>query len=325
MRKDLLKRLIITSLQGKELHGYEISKELSRKGVKQRTNYVYAILTEMERGGLLRGRWIKSPKGPEKHLYSLGKRGEEEYQRMVGEAKDMLVGAFIRFNLTTQDVAKHANFLTGALGSIGIRPARGTRLVMVEPDFNPLTCYPLEFYSMSEAYPEASVYVVKPPGLKLDEGKSNLTFLDGSRDDIPLKDNFADYLLLSGFPAGPSLEDTVRECSRVLREEGSFLIRVANALTVERAPGFLTFADFILRELSNQEKLIEIRRLMRVLSGLFVEVREEEAHGNTYFYARGKKISARLPLRTSDELIVTSGDHLERPSRQQKNWRAMTK
>jgi DNA-binding PadR family transcriptional regulator len=302
VRKDSLKRIIIRILLENETYGYEITKLLAQKGLKQKSNYIYTILAEMQESGLLKGRWVQGAHGPRKHLYSLSKKGEDEFAEMVHESMDLLMGAYIKLNLTTQKISDHARILLHMHSSMGIpAPTRESRLVLAEPYFNPLSCYPIMYYATSQAFPEASIYVVKPPEIKLHEVNPNLTFLDGWRNDLPLKDEFADYLFLTGFPAEVPEEETIRECVRVLKAGGHFLIGVSNVMTKERAPNPLPFADFVLKYVFRQDRTIRLERVEHSLYRYFNSIRDSNAYGTTYINATGKlsSISRRSAISVS--------------------------
>jgi DNA-binding PadR family transcriptional regulator len=293
------------TLLEREFYGYEISKQLSSKGVKLRPNYTYMILAEMEREGLLKSRWVKSKtkNGLERHLYSLSKRGEKELRSKLKESLDLLMSAFVHHNFTEEETSDHARSIqnTFRLLHIPTPNTKGAKLVIAVPFYDPIICFPIYYYAASEAFPEASVYVVKPPEMKLQADRPNLTFLDGWRYDMPLKDGFADYLIINDIPKNIPEEKTIRECTRVLNENGHLLIHLPNAMTEEKHPTKLSFFSFIVNlyyDLFEQERFTSIENVERTLSRYFAEVRNAENPVSTWICASGKKTVAQ-PLITS--------------------------
>ncbi|MBI3022097.1 MAG: PadR family transcriptional regulator [Thaumarchaeota archaeon] len=206
-RKPDQKRLVLSLLHQREVSGSDVYKFLAKKGARIWPNHVYGTLSEMERAGLLKGRWLDNPggKGPRKHLYSLSIRGKKEFRELIRESIDLLVGEYSRSDHTKEDVRNYLDVVKSYFGrftQIGARiPTRtGSKIVGVVPDPDPLVCSPLYIEAASEALPNAALYVVKPPHAKLDlEVRPNLTVLDGWRHNMPLKDGFADWLSVQGF------------------------------------------------------------------------------------------------------------------------------
>jgi pyruvate-formate lyase-activating enzyme len=85
-----------------------------------------------------------------------------------------------------------------------------------------------------------------------------MTFLDGRRHDMPLKDGYADYLMVEGFPKSASEEEPVSECLRVLKKrDGHLIIRIPSVMTIEKKPNFSNLAEFsskMFYNFSNKEK-----------------------------------------------------------------------
>ena len=146
---------------------------------------------------------------------------------MQRESLDFLMGTYIQTNFARQDlpslIQTYSRFLRQLHEALGvpIPNGGGTKIVLAVPYCDPLTYHPMEYYAMSEAFPNASVSLVKPPEMRLYNERPNLVLLDGWRHDIPLKDDYADYLYLRGFPECVSEEEAIRESLRVLRDDRS--------------------------------------------------------------------------------------------------------
>lgn len=293
MRKGALEKVIVRLLLDRELSGYDIHKELSLKGVKIRSNYLYMILTALHERGMLRDRWVESSNGPRRHLYSLSKRGEEEFRGMLKESVNLLMDAFVHANVNARDVPDHSDSIKAMFSSLRIPPpSRGSKYVVTVPSFDPLLCYPIAFHILSETFADASIFVIKPPGVKMMEDRSNLTFLDGWRQDIPLKDGFADYLMLEGFPRDASQEDVISECARVLKDDGHLIIRHPTVMTDEKKPKFATFGEFASRlfyDVSDQDRTVGVELVKQLVSRYYKRVGAGEYRGNFVLYASVRK------------------------------------
>ena len=295
MNKEGLRRLIIRTLVDREVSGYDIYKELQAKGVRLRTNYLYMILVAMKNDGLLAARWVENKKGPRKHLYSLGEKGQQEFGDMVRDSMGLIMDAFVHANVSTQaqDVPDHVNAIKSSLSQFGIPPpGEGDRFVYTTPSFDPLACYPLGLRVFADMFPKTTVFVVKPPGLRFYEDRPNLTFVDGRRHDIPLKDGFADYLMLEGFPKAAPESKTILECARVLKDSGHLIIRVPNVMMEENRPRFATFAEFALKQYydsTGQDRVVSAARVRDLLSASFGKLMDVEYRGNLLMYAGEKK------------------------------------
>ncbi len=298
MNKDSVKRLIIRLLIDREICGYDAYKELIAKGVRLRSNYLYMILCEMRNKGLLKARWVDDQKGRRKHLYSLSENGQEEFRQQVRDSLNVMMDAFVHANLNTRDLSDHLFALKGAFAWSGIPPpGEGSKFVFTIPSFDPLSCYPLQLRVASEMYPTVSLFVVKPSGVKYYDDRPNVTFVDGQRHDMPLKDGFADYLMLEGFPKAVPETKTILECARVLNDRGHLIVRVPGVMVEENKPRFNNFAEFALKQYydnAGQDRIVSITRVRSLLAGCFGKLMEAELRGTFVIYA-GEKKSAREP------------------------------
>ena len=294
MNKEALKRLIIRILIDREISGYDAYKELVTKGIRLRSNYMYMILSEMRNKGLLKARWVENQRGPRKHLYSLSESGHEEFREQVRDSLGVIMDAFVHANLNAQDLPDHVKVFKGALAWFGIQPpGRGDKFVYTSPSFDPLVCYPLGIRLLSETYPATSLVVVKPPGVKFYDDRPNVTFVDGRRHDMPLRDGFADYLMLEGFPRAAPEMKTILECARVMNDRGHLLIRVPSVMLEESRPRFGNFAEFALKQyydISDQDRMVSLARVKNLLGESFARVMEADVRGNLVLYAGEKRI-----------------------------------
>lgn len=255
----------------------------------------------MEQVGFLKGRWIDNPKGkgPKKHLYSLREEGKKEFRQAVKESIDVLVDGYVQLNNAEEDLDNYTAIVKSTLSHLshlGVPfPTRsGTKVVAAIPYPDPLVCGPLYFETLSRAVPGFSVYIVKPPDGKLDlELCPNVTVLDGWRHNMPFKDGFADYLALQGFPKEVSEEETILECTRVLKDDGHLLVHVSNVMTEEKKPRYTNFAEFALKllyDLWDFDRIISVNHVKHLLSESFRVVNDVQVDQLVIFHATGKRL-----------------------------------
>lgn len=80
MRREDLKTWILKALQSKESYGYEIAKELKLERGSAHTGYLYGVLAEMEKEGLIESEWRKSESGPPKKIYRITPLGAQSLE-----------------------------------------------------------------------------------------------------------------------------------------------------------------------------------------------------------------------------------------------------
>lgn len=296
------RKLIIRLLRGKEASGQEVYRELCAKGVKAWPNHVYTTLAKMERDGLLKSRWVENPKPtlPRTHIYSLSRKGASEYRKIIKDSLGLLMSEFIRSNLDVRELYGHVNLYNTIFSLLGIEPLtlNGVNVVTALPSPDPLICYPIGLVALSEALPNASIFVVKPPGTILDTGsRPNLNFVDGWRHNMPFREGFADYLWVDGFPNEVSEEDTIREYARVVKDDGHLIIQVPGVMTEEKKPRYISFSEFVLEsyyDFYGDDRTISTMHVKELLSKYFKEATDIEAYGGTIFYSSGKNEKARM-------------------------------
>ncbi len=287
VKKLAIKRSAFRAIAGREMYGQEILAELRLMGIRTGSNYLYEILLEMEKEGLLKSRWAPNPTGkPDRHYYSLSEGGKRELDGMVRDAIDL-----ISERVLLSRARDSPGMLREVISKLGAPRPRG-RLIAALPESSPGISYWLHFNSVVAGLRNVSLYVVKPPNSYFRDPPPGVTILDGRRNDLPFKDEFADFLLISGLPADSSVERTVKECARVLNPKGSLVLRQSNSFTEDRAPRYLTGYEHwakLVYQIYDRDKMVNIRDLLRTLSRSFGSVHDEVIGGSTWVYAHEKK------------------------------------
>lgn len=306
------RKLIIRLLREQEASGSELLKQLSAKGVKTWPNHVYASLARMESEGLLKSRWIKSPRRGlrRRHVYSLSGKGQKEFRKLMKDSVGLLMSEFVRSNLRVRELSEHSMAIGSLISIAGVPPPSGdAKVVVALPNPDPLICYPVNFLALSDLIPDTVIYVVKPPGINFQlDPRPNLTFLDGWRREMPLREGFADYLSLDGFPEEVSEEETIKECARVLKDDGHLVIMIPSVMTEEKRPRHMSFQEFVLEQYYSfygDDRMVSVARVKELLLGYFKEVKDVDVYDDVLLYARGKALKAEAAprLKSTDSPI----------------------
>lgn len=239
MKTDDLKRIILKMLRGGEFYGYEVHKKLISQDVKVEISYLYRILNEMLKERLLESRWEKSPLGPRKRIYQLGKKGRKELDSILLEAIDTVHYFYGEYLMSLPPEVNAFNMLSRLLSS-NLKLKENVVFVVSE------YAAPLGevIHGLHNEIPEARIYVVKPESLALDLKLGELVFLDGYSDNVPLRSGYADLLVVVGLPRKGLFEKSLGEWRRVLRQSGKLTV-VAQTVQVQTYKDPLTIGNFI--------------------------------------------------------------------------------
>ncbi|MFX1483237.1 MAG: helix-turn-helix transcriptional regulator [Promethearchaeota archaeon] len=227
-RTPELKKAILKMAGKGEFYGYEIHKKLEQKNINIGIGRLYSVLSEMMSEGLLKDRWERSQKGPKKRIYRIAKSGEDERERMLVEAiktvhefyTDYLLSlppklsAFNKMaDLLIEKVPKHANLAYAANRFSG--PVRKVMEIL------------------QDKFPEGNVYAIssKSNGTSPDLGA--IPVIDGSFEDIPMRDDYLQLLIVTGSVKSDCIDACLREWRRVLSDNGTLAIITPTALFAE--------------------------------------------------------------------------------------------
>lgn len=288
---DLERNILRMISEEEEICGYELWKRMSSKGIKCHSNHLYVVLKDMEKEGILKGRWVEreNHSGARKHLYSIGKEGKDVMNSILKDSLSVLMTSYVNEMRQLNDYSGFASVIAQASVQLGLpTPAEDEKIVLSIPYHDPLTCYQLIF-SLTDSFPNSSLYLVTPPKMEIYESRPNMTVLHGWRHDMPLKDEFADLVILEGFPYQVSEEETIRECFRVLKEGGNLVVQVKNTMVEEREPEFPFFSEYVEKlyyELFQQDRKISREKVASILQRYFKKQTEANIMGTTVFYGK---------------------------------------
>ncbi len=271
MRTVDLRRIILKMFGDREFYGYRIHKELLSADINIEITRLYRILNEMMKEGLLEARWERSPLGPRKRVYSLGSKGRKELEYMIMEAIKTIhsfYGQYLtKLPPNTNPIDSLCSVITDELSGQG-------NIVHIIPKYSPI--HERMIYALHDKAPGRKIYLVKPSSVTVKLNLENLLLLDGTYDNIPLKNNFCDLLVVIDLPKKDFLKIALEEWHRVLSQNGRLVIVTPTILTYQHKDP-LTIGDFVEKyehETIEKREMITKEFLQAQLKDLFKEFEE---------------------------------------------------
>jgi DNA-binding PadR family transcriptional regulator len=239
VRSKDLKRTILKILDDGGSYGYDVHRKLMREGVRIEISRLYRVLNEMLKENYLVGRWEKSVIGPRRRVYRVGKRGAVELNIILLEAigtvheyyGKYLMGLPAKINALN----RICRSLTRGLGQAATIGYLASEYSPFHEKLIPILC---------DEVPEGKVYFIKPASLRIELEIENLSSLDGTRQNIPLKNGHVDALLVIDVPPKKQLKNSVREWHRIVGRNGRLGILAPTAL-INKIRDPLTIGDFM--------------------------------------------------------------------------------
>jgi len=282
MRTENLKRIILKMFGSREFYGYEVHRELASTKIEIGISRLYRVLTEMSRDGLLEGQWEKGQLGPRKRMYRLSQKGKKQRKKILSDAIATVHEFYSEYLLT---LPARVNVITSICRLLSSKIDRKGEIAFISPTYS--TIHEKILHDLHDEMPEAKIYFVKPASLSVDLKLDNLWFLNGTYDNIPLRDGYVDLAIVAEAPEKDSLEKSLREWYRVVSEGGTLAI-VMPTILVREYDDPLSIGDFIEKyehEVSEKGYYMEAQALKALLGKLFHEVKEKQIVHITIFSA----------------------------------------
>ena len=239
MRTSDLRLTILKTFRGREFYGYDIHKKLASEGTRIEVGRLYRVLNQMLRDEWLESRWEKSPKGPKKKLYKLGKKGKEELDKILIAAIQTIHRAYGEY-LFSLPLEKSV-FPTISKEIVG-KKAGQSNIALIAEDSSPM--YQRLLDAIQNKLPASKIFLVKPKTVTMKLQLENAVILEGNLQNIPLKDNYVDLLITANMPLNQNVERATKEWRRVLSRNGRLAVISPNVLFgLSEDP--LTIGDFI--------------------------------------------------------------------------------
>lgn len=282
MRTEDLKKVVLRTFGSREFYGYEVHKELASEKIDVGISRLYRVLTDMLREGLLEGQWEKGQLGPRRRVYRIGKKGKEERKKLLLEAIDTVHGFYSEYLL---NLPAETNVLNSAYKLLSTNVDRKGEIAFISP-----TCSVMHekiLQKLHSEMPQAKIYFVKPASLTVDLNFNNLWFLNGTCDNIPLKDGYVDLAIVAEALEKDCLKKSLAEVHRVLKQDGTLAMIMPSILAC-KFDDPLSIGNFIEKyehEASEKGEYLGAKALRALLKKLFNRVEEKQIVHMTYFLA----------------------------------------
>lgn len=294
VRSQDLKKNILEMFRGKEFYGYEIHKKLASEGVTVEISRLYRILNEMLREHLLQSRWQKSQFGPEKRVYRLSGKGREELSRIFLDAIETIKAFYGEYLL---GLPSKINVFDNVCRLLGEELMDQRIIVYIVHEYSAM--HERMICCLISKVRRGKIYLVKPRSVELYRRLDNLFFLDGSYVEVPLKDGYADLIVVANIPENDLVETALREWDRVLKESGRLVILMPTVFVREYEDP-LTISDFIEKheyEALELGKRANKKAFRALLENFFRKVEETEIVNMTIFSASEPHFSSNSVLK----------------------------
>ncbi|MFW9831632.1 MAG: helix-turn-helix transcriptional regulator [Candidatus Thorarchaeota archaeon] len=280
MRTPDIKRIILSVFRENEFYGYKAHQKLKSMGNEIDITRFYRVLIEMQKEDLLNSRWEKGVKGPRRRVYRLGKEGRKELDRILIQSIKTVHGFYMDYlRKTSPEVLK----MPFQLMTRGLR--KDGKIVYVTSEDSGINEQAIRFFHSK--IPDGTIFFVKPAELALSFDYEHMTVLNGTLQDIPLKDNYIDLLVAPNLSKIKTLEGTLKEWHRLLCPDGRLAIILPTAL-LDPNPDPLLIGQFIEKfEHRIHDKRISVKRetLQPLLEQFFNKIEEKKIVHMTYFLA----------------------------------------
>jgi PadR family transcriptional regulator PadR len=239
LRTADLKNVILKLFSHKDFYGYEVHKVLTAEGVELEISRLYRVLNDMRKEGLLESSWKTSRLGPRKRMYWLGEKGRVALNDIFVDAIKTVHNFYGIYLLS---LIPKINVFEEIYQLLTNEIKENATLVFVTEGFTPM--HEMIVQHLHSKLPRGRIVLVKPNTLVVDVDLNNLFFLDGFPDEISLKTDYADCMIVIDLPAKEYLEKALKEWHRVLKPQGKLAILTPSIL-LEQCEDPLTIGDFI--------------------------------------------------------------------------------
>jgi len=248
MRTPELKSIILKLIGNREFYGYEMHKELEEKQIRIGIGRLYSVLAEMKKEGLLEDRWERSQAGPKRRVYHIGRKGKNEREKLLLEAIRTVHEFYVEYLLSlppkmsvfkrvsknlAKNLSKNANI--GYVASKFSGPVR--RIIR----------------QLRDDVPNGRIYAISSDSANIDLGIDNVVVIEGSFEDIPIKDDYLNLLVVTGNLQEDNLSAYLSEWRRVIGKDGALAIAVPTA-TITSYEDPMGIGEFIEQREHSQNK-----------------------------------------------------------------------
>jgi DNA-binding PadR family transcriptional regulator len=282
VRTEDLKKIVLRMFGSREFYGYEVHKKLVSEKIEVGISRLYRVLTEMLRDGWLEGRWEKGQLGPRKRVYRIGEKGKKEREKLLLDAIETVHGFYSEYLL---NLPGKTNVLNNICKLLSSNVDRKGEIAYISPQYSVMHEKILHYFQ--DKMPQAKIYFIKPASLAVDLNFDNLSFLNGTYDNIPLRSGFVDLEIVAEVPEKDSLEKSLMEWQRVLKQNGTLAI-VTPTVLIRKYKDPLSIGNFIEKyqhEALEKGEYMEAQPFRELLQKFLCKVEEKQIVHMTIFLA----------------------------------------
>ncbi|MFX1484688.1 MAG: PadR family transcriptional regulator [Promethearchaeota archaeon] len=227
MRASELKKTILRVAGRREFYGYEMHKKLEENKINIGIGRLYSILGEMKNEGYLEDRWAKSDSGPKRRIYKIRKKGEEARELILMESIRTVHEFYTEYLLDLPPALSVFNNISDLLtrklpkvANVGYAADRfsGPAKKLTE--------------NLRKRF-DGNFYTIQSRENGIDLEIDDVLNLNGTLEDIPVKDGYLDLLVLNGNIKSDCLDSCLNEWNRVVTLNGTIAIVTPTAVLAD--------------------------------------------------------------------------------------------
>ncbi len=246
-----LKFKILKIVRKADCYGYEIHKVLVSQGVKIDLGRLYKVLTEMSIDEELVYRWLKSSRGPDKRVYTLGEKGKVELGLILRKAIETIHESYVEYLLS---LPTRISIFEAFAKMVAPEIQENCKFIFLSK--NPSPVHESILTALYDRSRKSEYYIIYPKEVIFENKIENFVYLHGDYDNIPLREKYADLLVIEGFPEIHNLSKAVGEWYRVIKEGGRLVI-IAPTAVFSALKDPLSIGDFVEKMEHSQNRRIE--------------------------------------------------------------------
>lgn len=272
MRTSELRKIILQTFKKGEFYGYDIHKKLISIGITVETGRLYKVLNQMLKDNWLESHWEKSPIGPKKKLYKLGKEGKAELDRILMKAVRQVHKAYGEYLLR---LPREKDIFQTISNAIACEDVQECNIALVADRPSPM--YQRLLSSIQDISKNSRIFIVKPKKMVLNFNLRNMANIEGDLQNIPLKDNYVDLLIVTSIPRDEIMKKALKEWRRVINNKGKMAI-LSPMVLFRDCTDPLSIGNFIEKwehQIFENREVGEGKRLIDYLKKYFLKVEEK--------------------------------------------------
>lgn len=270
---------VLLALDEKPSHGYELLDVIKGPSSKLKLSTLYRWLHDMENTGLIQSKMVPGPHGPDRRIYSLTPRGENELREVFKKSVEAIIHFYTDYRYSMCDK------LAPALDTPERK--RETKRVLLVPirRFTDNDVRLLEV--LIERIRAENVYTLGDPSGVETRGIP-VKSIQGTPEDMAIGYSRFDEIWIDNTPPIDRLPFILEECRRVLKDNGILRI-VAPLVSIGESekPTLEQFIKISAIEFFPQLGIVGNEQILNHLHSIFSDGGIEQVYsGLTLFWAR---------------------------------------